>query len=167
MGSVLEMTNKQDEILIPMKCRGIAAILLKKVENGYKVLLLKRDTSILREAWCYIGGSIEKGEKAWEAAIREVREETGITKIILYISNKFDQFYSPNEDYIYVAPVFVGYVGDNQEVVLNYEHKEYQWMTFEEAKNKVTLPGNDEVLEFVEKHFVKRNPSSFLLINQE
>jgi dATP pyrophosphohydrolase len=147
-----------------VRCRGVAAVLLKKIDNDYKVLLMKRDTSILRNAWCYIGGSIEREEKALEAALREIQEETGITKVSLYTSNKFDQFYSSTEEYIYIAPVFVGYVDDKQDVILNYEHREYKWMTFNEAKEKTTLPGNDEVLEFIEKHFVKSTPTEWLRV---
>lgn len=44
---------------VPMKCTGVAIVLLKKIENEYKVLLLKRATSILNNVWCYIGGAIE------------------------------------------------------------------------------------------------------------
>lgn len=61
---------------IPFRCKGIAVVLLKNTPHGYKVLLLKRASSILRDVWCYIGGGIEEGEKAWEAALREIREET-------------------------------------------------------------------------------------------
>ncbi|WP_312094331.1 hypothetical protein [Niallia sp.] len=35
-------------------------------------------------------------------------------------------------------------------------------MSFEEAKELVTLPGNDEVLTFIEKHFVKNKPPEWL-----
>ncbi|MEK3718347.1 MULTISPECIES: NUDIX domain-containing protein [unclassified Paenibacillus] len=63
---------------------------------------------------------MEEGEQAWEAALREVREEAGITQVALYISNTFDQIYSAKENYIYVAPVFVGYVNDDQDVILNH-----------------------------------------------
>lgn len=148
----------EELVEIPIKCTGVAVVLLKKFGTQYKVLLLKRAESVLYGAWCYIGGSIEKGEMAWEAALREVAEETGITRLSLYNSNKFDQFYSSGQNYIYVAPVFVGYVDGQQEVQLNYEHSEYQWLTFNEALEVVALPGNDEVLEFVEKHFAKRRP---------
>jgi dATP pyrophosphohydrolase len=158
------MKNMSEHFEIPIKCRGVAVVLIKKMDNEYKVLLLKRATSVLKEAWCYIGGSIEKGEKAWEAALREIKEETGISKVSIYTSNKFDQFYSPNEDYIYVAPVFVGYVDDRQNVNLNHEHSEYKWLTFKDAKEKITLPGNDEVLDFIEKHFVRNTPSHWLRI---
>jgi dihydroneopterin triphosphate diphosphatase len=149
---------------IPIKCTGIAVILLKRIDDEFKVLLVRRATPVLRKAWCYIGGGIEEGETAWGAALREIEEETGISTVSLYTSNKFDQFYSPTEDYIYVAPVFVGYVDDQQEVTLNYEHSEYRWMTFAEAIETVTLPGNDEVLNFVEKHFGKRVPPDWLRV---
>lgn len=64
----------------------------------------------MNNVWCYIGGGIEEGEMAWESAVREIKEETSITKVLLHTTNKFDQIYSPKENYIYVAPVFVGYV---------------------------------------------------------
>lgn len=158
------MSNNRFEL--PIRCSGIAVVLLKEIDGEYKVLLLKRSTSVLKNAWCYIGGSIKKDEKAWEAAIREVREETGITKVSLYSSNTFDQFYSPVENYIYIAPVFVGFVDTSQVVILNYEHSEYKWLTFNEAIEKATMPGNDKVLKFIEKHFVKNKPTEWLRIGQ-
>ncbi|MDZ5472404.1 NUDIX domain-containing protein [Bacillus sp. 31A1R] len=156
------MSNNYYEV--PIRCTGVAIVLMKKIENEYKVLLLKRATSILKDVWCYIGGSIEGGEKAWESALREVREETGISNISLYTSNKFDQIYSPEENYIYVAPVFVGFVEEKQEVTLNHEHSEFKWLSFSEAIDTVTLPGNDEVLMSIEKHFAIRKPSEYLRI---
>jgi dihydroneopterin triphosphate diphosphatase len=149
---------------VPIRCTGVATVLLKKIENEYKVLLLKRATSSLKDVWCYIGGSIESGEKAWESALREVREETGISNVLLYTSNKFDQIYLPEENYIYVAPVFVGFVEEKQEVTLNYEHSEFRWLSFSEAIATVTLPGNDEVLMSIEKHFTIRKPPEYLRI---
>lgn len=118
--------NMNNNFQVPIRCIGIAAVLLKKVGGEYKVLLLKRATKVLKEVWCYIGGSIEEGEQAWEAALREIKEETGITNVLLYTSNKFDQIYSPSENYIYVAPVFVGYVDEKKDVTLNYEHSDYK-----------------------------------------
>lgn len=156
------MSNRSE---IPIKCTGIAVVLLKRVEGEHKVLLLRRNSHVLHGAWCYIGGGIEQGETAWQAALREIREETSITKVSLYSSNKFDQFYSATQDYIYVAPVFVGYVDEHQEVVLNHEHSDHKWLTFDEAVATVALPGNDEVLRFVEKHFAISRPFDWLCVN--
>ncbi|MFE8699764.1 NUDIX pyrophosphatase [Cytobacillus sp. FJAT-54145] len=154
----------KDYFEVSIRCTGVAVVLLKKIKEEYKVLLLKRSTPVLQEAWCYIGGSIEHGERAWEAALREVKEETGISNIKLYTSNKFDQIYSPKENYIYVAPVFVGYVDGQQDVTLNYEHNDYKWLSINEAIETVTLPGNDDVLLSIEKHFVIRKPPEYLRI---
>lgn len=87
-----------------------------------------------------------------------------MSNVTLYSSNKFDQFYSSIDDFIYLAPVFVGFVDVKHDVKLNNEHKEFKWMSFEEAKEKVTVPGNDEVLGFIEKHFVKRDPLEWLRV---
>lgn len=105
-----------EEAQTPIRSTGIAVVLLKKIEGMYKVLLLKRATPILKDMWCYIGGGLEQGEQAWQAALREVKEETGITNLLLYSTNTFDQIYSPLENYIYIAPVFVGFIEDDEHV---------------------------------------------------
>ncbi|MEC1179959.1 NUDIX domain-containing protein [Metasolibacillus meyeri] len=134
------------------------------MDDTYHVLLLKRASHTLNNTWCYIGGSIEDGETAIEAAYREIREETGITELALYSSNQFDQIFSPQENYIYIAPVFVGFVHEEQSIILNGEHSEYQWVLFEKAKEVVSLPGNEVVLQFVENNFVKKNPLKYLRV---
>ncbi|KPL60428.1 NUDIX hydrolase [Rossellomorea vietnamensis] len=151
---------------VPIKCTGIAVVLLKKVQNEFKVLLVKREGSVLKDVWCYIGGGIEEGEKAWEAAYREVEEETGITNMSLYSANTFDRIYSIEGNYIYIAPVFVGFVPDDQEVTLNEEHSDYRWVSLEEAMGTVSLPGNEEVLSFIENHFVKKEAPAYLKIRR-
>ncbi|MBN8192964.1 NUDIX domain-containing protein [Bacillus sp. NTK074B] len=149
---------------VPIKCTGIAVILLKKVEGEYRVLLMKRAESVLKDVWCYIGGGIEEGEKAWEAAYREVKEETGIINLSLYSANTFDRIYSIEGNYIYIAPVFVGFVAADQEININEEHSDFRWLTFQEAMDTVSLPGNDEVLAFIEKHFVMKEAPGYLKV---
>lgn len=149
---------------LPMRCRGIAVVLLKKFNDEYKVLLMKRAEKILNDAWCYIGGGIEAGEKAWESALREIKEETGIHNVSLYSASICEQFYGVIEEFIYVAPVFVGYVDDSENVILNNEHKEFQWLSFSEAKERAALPGNELVLEHIEKYFVKKIPLDLLKV---
>lgn len=159
-----DLTNPEKQT-VSIRCEGVAVILLKKYLDEYHVLMLKRAGRMLHGEWCYIGGGIEQGEKAWEAALREIHEETGITNVRLYTTNQFEQFYSHADDYIYMAPVFVGYVHEDQSVQLNHEHSDYRWMTFDEAKQNAALPGIDDILDFVEKHFVRKAPSKWLQMN--
>ncbi|WP_303985588.1 NUDIX domain-containing protein [Niallia circulans] len=87
-------------------------------------------------------GKPRTGGKSLGSSLREVKEETGITKLALYSSNTFDQIYSPGENSLYITPVFVSFIEENQDVRLNNEHSGYKWLSFEEAKEFVTLPGN-------------------------
>lgn len=82
----------REQYEVPVRCIGIAVVLLKRFDEEYRVLLMKRTSPVLHGAWCCIGGGIEAGERAWEAALREIREETGIKKVELYNSSQFDQF---------------------------------------------------------------------------
>ncbi|WP_312882971.1 NUDIX domain-containing protein [Rhizobium etli] len=38
---------------------------------------MRRTGSTLSGEWCQIAGGIEHGETAWQAALREAKEETG------------------------------------------------------------------------------------------
>ena len=99
---------------IPIKCFSVSAVLLK-YENGMpKALLLRRnERSILGGEWCHIAGDIEKGELAWQAALREIKEETGLLPDLFYSANFCEQYYRPDLECISVLPVFVGTCADN------------------------------------------------------
>ncbi|MFB4212329.1 NUDIX pyrophosphatase [Shouchella sp. JSM 1781072] len=150
---------------IPIQTTGVAVVVLRNQKNQTDVLLLKRQSTILNEAWTYIGGKIEQGEMAYEAAIREMKEETGLTPLSMYTSNTFDQFYDPKKNSIYMAPVFVAFVSSKNGVRLNEEHSQFKWCSFRNAKSVVTLPGSEEVLTFIENHFVHQTPLELLKID--
>lgn len=58
---------------IPTHCVGVICF------RGEDVLLIKRGTAPRKGEWSIPGGRIEKGETEQDAALRELREETGIT----------------------------------------------------------------------------------------
>lgn len=44
-----------------------------------------------------------------------------------------EQFYEVQKDSIWIAPIFIAYISDDQEVKLNEEHNDFRWVTIEEA----------------------------------
>ncbi|WP_152971017.1 NUDIX domain-containing protein, partial [Rhizobium ecuadorense] len=100
-----------------------SVILLRNSDTETDVLMLRRNHTLVGE-WCQIAGGIEDGEKAWETALREVKEETGLICARLYSADICEQFYEADRDAITMAPVFVGFVDTRAQVVLNEEHSE-------------------------------------------
>ena len=148
---------------IPIKAKGVAAFVVRQTGDLCQVLMLRRTGSNPGQ-WCQVSGKIEDGETAWQAALREIREETTLRVDRLYSADICEQFYVANGDYIWIAPVFVAIVRADQLVRLNREHSEFTWTTFEEAIGMVPFPGQKEILLYVRRHFVETEPDALLLM---
>ncbi|WP_081162443.1 NUDIX hydrolase [Ensifer aridi] len=148
---------------IPVRCFAVSVVLLRVVDGQPEVLLLRRNHTLVGE-WCQVAGAIEDGEKAWEAALREVKEETGLACNRWYSADICEQFYEADCDAITLLPVFVGFVDSQAIVVINHEHSESRWVSFEEALTMVPFAGQRHVLRHVKVEFVDRKPVRHLLI---
>jgi len=82
---------------------------------------------------CRIGISA----KAGQAAIREVKEETGILLTDLWSADICEQFYEAHNERIMMLPVFVSFVDPGVKVKLNQEHDAYEWLGFDAARARV------------------------------
>lgn len=148
---------------IPIRAYGVSVIVLREIAEGTEVLLMRRAETLVG-TWCQIAGGIETGESAWQAALRELKEETGLHPTAFYSADTCEQFYEPDRDCIAMFPVFVAYVSPDANVVLNSEHTAHRWMSFHDARNLVSFGGQRRVLEWVENEFVTRVPSPYLRI---
>ncbi|MEM8773692.1 MAG: NUDIX domain-containing protein [Pseudomonadota bacterium] len=148
---------------IPIRAFLVSLVALRETADGVQVLLLRRTQSLAGE-WCQVAGSIEKGETAWWAALRELKEETRLTPTKFYSADICEQFYEAHRNAITIAPVFVAYV-EQGEVVLNEEHSEFRWVSFELAREMVPFPGQRRILSHIEAYFVLSEPSKWLEID--
>ena len=126
------------------KIRVVDAYVFRQTKNGFRFLLLKRArTKMYEHLWQGVAGEIEKGEKAWKAAIRELKEETGFDPIRIFVADHVSRFYETHGDRVNLVPVF-GIEVENGDVTLSKEHCEYQWMDFENARNTLVWNGQKE-----------------------
>ncbi len=151
---------------IPIRAFMVSLIVLRKVETETEVLLLKR-TQTLAGEWCQVAGRIEEGETAWQTALRELQEETGLCAQRLYSADICEQFYEADRDAITMALVFVGFVEGTADVILNHEHSAFCWVSIAQARDMVPFAGQRNVLRHVEAEFVKRVGHPHLLLHEK
>lgn len=149
---------------VPIKSFSIAAYVCRIEDGKGRYLILKRKSSYLTDSWQMVSGKIEKGEKAWEAALREITEETGLIPDRLYSANLLEQFYEASQNCINIVPIFVGFVDSDQPVKLSPEHSEYKWVFPEESKGLLCFEHQTETMRMIEAKFVSQKPLEFLRI---
>jgi 8-oxo-dGTP pyrophosphatase MutT (NUDIX family) len=90
-------------------------------------------------AWETVHGHIEAGESPEEAAVREVREETGLSVQRLY-SVTVQPFYLHKLATVELAVVFAAFVDRAQPITLGAEHIRHEWLSPDAALDRFVWP---------------------------
>lgn len=124
--------------------RVIDAYVFNRKSKEIRFLLLKRaKTKIYEHLWQGVAGKIEAGETSWEAAIRELKEETGFEPVRIFVADHVSKFYEAHGDRVNLVPVF-GIEVDNEEVILSDEHCEFKWVDFNTAHQTLIWSGQKD-----------------------
>lgn len=139
----------------------IEAHLFREKDGEIEFLLLKRAPyQYYPNLWQMVSGKIKDNEKAYEAALREIKEETGLTPEKIWIAPNINSFYSPDDEYISLIPVFAAKVAYDSEIIISTEHSEYKWSKPMEAKNLLAWEGQRKSVDIIVDYVLNRN--SFL-----
>jgi len=101
-------------------------------------------------AWEAVHGHIEPGETPEYAAMREVREETGLTVERLY-NVTVHSFYLHRTNTVEMAVVFCAFARSDTPVTLGPEHVEHEWLTLESAAARYLWPRATQALGEIRK----------------
>ena len=124
--------------------RVIDAYVFNRKSREIRFLLLKRaKTKIYEHLWQGVAGKIEAGEAAWEAAIRELKEETGFEPVRIFVADHVSKFYEAHGDWVNMVPVF-GIEVEDEEVKLSDEHCEFKWVDFNTAHQTLIWSGQKD-----------------------
>lgn len=109
-------------------------IIFHRDREGIKYLVLYHG----RDYWNFPKGKLEKSERSWQAALREVREETGLKSTELKFLERFKTyekfFYRRGTEKIFKIVILYLAETSQKTVTLSHEHEGYGWFTFAEAK---------------------------------
>ena len=128
----------------------IDAYLLRSGASGLEVLVLRRAPGGRSPgSWETVHGHIEPGETPVQAALRELREETGLEPARLYNVSRVEAFYRHQTNEIVLIPVFAGVVDPRAAVRHSAEHDRAEWLEAREAAARFSWPRERRVLEDV------------------
>ena len=132
-----------------IKVRVVDCYVYRQTDKGLKFLILKRNEKKLYEhLWQGVAGKIEKNEEAWQTAIRELKEETRLDPVKMFVADHVSQFYEKHGDRVNLVPVF-GIEVDSKNVILSDEHIEYKWVDFKEAFDTLVWNGQKKGIQTV------------------
>ena len=127
-----------------------AGIVLYRKEKLEKLFLLLHYPS---GHWDFVKGKMEKGETTQQTAIRETKEETGITDIT-FIEN-FEEWIEYNfkhqGELIQKKVVFFLAETKTKDVKISHEHSGYTWMDYNASMEKTTFDNAKTVLTKAQK----------------
>jgi dihydroneopterin triphosphate diphosphatase len=117
--------------------------------TGCEVLTLQRSHHTrCPTAWETVHGRIEPGESPEQAAVREVREETGLAVQRLY--NVIVQpFYLHKLATVELAVVFAAFVTRADPITLGEEHMRHEWLSPDAALDRFVWPRERQALRDV------------------
>jgi type II secretory ATPase GspE/PulE/Tfp pilus assembly ATPase PilB-like protein/8-oxo-dGTP pyrophosphatase MutT (NUDIX family) len=118
----------------------VDVIVIRPLESGWRVLALQRGNETrCPSAWETVHGHIEPGEEPEQAAVREVREESGLVVERLY-NVRVQPFYLHRLNVVQLAIVFAAFVGEGVDVVTSGEHQRAEWLTVDDALRRFSFP---------------------------
>ncbi|MEX0608305.1 MAG: NUDIX pyrophosphatase [Balneolaceae bacterium] len=122
-----------------------------RLANGHpEFLIMKRSAGkIYASQWRMIGGKLKKGEKYWEAALRELQEETGLKPIQFWVIPSVNQFYEATSDSIYSIPAFGAELAHDAQIKLDDEHSEFKWVSMEKAGAFILWPEQRRLMQLI------------------
>jgi dATP pyrophosphohydrolase len=121
---------------------------LRRAEESWRVLNLQRaQNTRCPGTWETVHGRIEPGERPEDAAVREVREETGLPVERLYNAT-VQPFYLHMFGSVQLAVVFAAVVSEGN-VALGAEHDRFEWLAPGEAMERFIWPRSREALKTI------------------
>jgi dATP pyrophosphohydrolase len=124
--------------------------LFRAIGGTVDVLMLHRAAHrVLPGLWQGVSGLLEEDESISDAALREVREETGLDRSAIEAFFHLDyvaEFLWEPSDALMTSAYFAIRTPPAWEPQLSHEHDAYEWLSLDDALHRAIWPGYREAL---------------------
>lgn len=108
------------------------------------LLCMRAPDTLYAGQWRMIGGKVEPDETAWQAALRELEEESRLKPVSAWSLPSVNMFYEWQHDRVTLGPAFA--VEVEGAPILNKEHVDYGWFSREDALPLLIWPEQKRLL---------------------
>jgi dATP pyrophosphohydrolase len=113
--------------------------------------------------WQPVAGCVERDETAWQAAVRELYEETSLAPLELYSVQMVQTFYTAADDTLWHSVPFCAIVPADAPIRLNAEHDAFRWLGRHDAAAQFLWSGDRRAVEEICRTILDNAPArSFL-----
>lgn len=117
--------------------------------NGKILFLLRHKDKVQGETWCVPGGKVDDGETLAQAALRELKEESGIVATESDI-HYFTTIYKVTPTLSYTFSLYSLKLPTLPEITINpTEHTEFTWVTPEESLQMTLIEDEDKCMKML------------------
>jgi len=125
----------------------VVVLVIRPFGTGHQLLMARRaPNKYMGGTWQLISGRLEEDETAWQAALRELEEETGLTPSEFYRLSTLTSFYRPDNDSLNTAPMFCAMVEEGSTAKINSEHTAFEWVSLNEAASRLMWSSDRQAL---------------------
>jgi dATP pyrophosphohydrolase len=132
-------------------------------KTHFLVLQRSREEELYPGLWQIVTGTMKKNESALQAAMRELKEETGMTPKRCWTIPYVDTYFDQAKDTIQLVPVFAVELDSSASVHVSSEHQRFEWLRFEDAHHRLVWPGQKRSLEIVNEFIVGNKETAQLV----
>ena len=141
----------------------VCALRVVHAETQYLVLQRAKEETLYPGLWQIVTGTMKKNERALTAAMREVKEETGLIPQRCWTIPYVDTYFDLAKDKIQLVPVFAVELDPSSIVRISSEHQKFEWLRFEEARRRLVWPGQRHSLDIVQEFIVGNKETARLV----
>ena len=128
-----------------MKEEISAGIILFNDNKSRQFLLLNYPS----KHWAFVKGKIENGATSHEPALRETKEETGISDVEFVdgFEEEIEYYFRAENQDIHKKVIFFLGKTKNLDIILSHEHLDFIWLDYDNALNKITYENAKNLLK--------------------
>lgn len=129
-------------------------LVFRETEKGREYLLLHYPSlKAGKDYWEFPKGHVEENEKIEQAALREVKEETGleIKELIPGFQKQIKYFFKKDNKLTFKIVYYFLAKTENSEVKISPEHLGFQWLPAEKAKEIIKFKNSRLLIEEAER----------------